>query len=69
MSDSKHHSNGVCLSCGGTVDENGMTEGGEVSAEAAMGELDSSSGPTGAESEENADDNVRDFARSLMRPR
>lgn len=69
MNDAKHHSNGVCLSCGGTVDENGMADGGEVSAEHAMGELDPSGGPVGAEVEEAAAQNVRDFARSLQRGR
>lgn len=65
MSDAKHHSDGVCLSCGGTVDENGMAEGGGV--EHSAGELDPSGGPVGAEPEEAAAQNVRDFARSLQR--
>lgn len=63
MSDAKHHSDGVCLSCGGTVDENGMAEGGEALAEGALSEFEPDSGP---ETEAVADDNVRAFARTLQ---
>ena len=58
-----HHSHGVCLSCGGKVDASGMSEGGDV--ELPDGAEDSSGGPVGADSEELAAQNARDFARAV----
>lgn len=67
MNDRPTHSNGTCLSCGGTVDEQGMALGGEV--EDASGEhempLDSSGGPSGSASEDMAGANAREFAKSI----
>ena len=59
-----HHSNGVCLACGGRVDQNGMSEGGEVESGEHETE-DMSGGPVGAESEEMAAQNAREFARAV----
>lgn len=61
-----NHSHGVCLSCGGHVDEDGMSKGGEV--EESL-EADASGAPVGDETEDMAAKNARDFALSLQRAR
>lgn len=62
-----HHSNGVCLSCGGLVDDAGMAMGGEVddADDVEHEATDMSGGPAGDEAEDLAAKNARDFARAV----
>jgi hypothetical protein len=62
-----HHSNGVCLHCGGRVDDGGMSLGGDD--ESTEGAEDMSGGPVGDGAEDMAADNAREFALSLSRAR
>ena len=68
MSDEqKHHSHGVCLQCGGHVDEGGMSRDSGVDEQLEQNQLDPSGGPTADAAEEVAAKNAREFARHLQR--
>jgi hypothetical protein len=59
MNGAKHHENGMCLSCGGAVDDDGMALGGE-SGEHEMPEEVSDESTQQAET-----DRLREFAKAL----